>query len=236
VFLPGALLALLVTFAALFALVVVIAVNRGGPDRLWLGGGDGVVTLQTRTGADGGAGDRNAIGLPASAVSLLPGARSAGLGNTIALGAPAATAARPHRVAAPLRGEARVRRRAGHPPAAARPAPVATPAPAPATPSASPAAAPIAAPAPASTVVKSHGHGAGQAKGKLDVPKQRVKGAKPAPAPAPPPSAAPPPPLRAAPAPAPAPVEKHRTQPGSAPAQDDGGLKRVPPGGAKHDA
>ena len=46
--LPGALLAMLVTSAALFALAVVIAVGPDGPARLWLDGGGSTVNLQPR--------------------------------------------------------------------------------------------------------------------------------------------------------------------------------------------
>ena len=60
--LPGALLALLVTSAALMALAVVIAVGPDGPARLWLDGGGSTVNLQPggQAGATGGA----ALSLP----------------------------------------------------------------------------------------------------------------------------------------------------------------------------
>ena len=51
---PGALLAVLVTCAALFALAVVIAVGPDGPVRLWLDGGGSSTNL--RPGANGSAG------------------------------------------------------------------------------------------------------------------------------------------------------------------------------------
>src|SRR3954471_20790071 len=90
--LPGALLAALVTAGALLALAVVVGVNRSGPDRLWLGGGDSAISLQGRDDATViGAARRStgprALSLPGGAVALLPGARPVSSGATAVLGA-----------------------------------------------------------------------------------------------------------------------------------------------------
>jgi hypothetical protein len=213
-FLPGALLALLVTAGALFALAVVIAVNRGGPDRLWLGGGGGAVSLQTRAGTVGGAGDRSALTLPDSPISLLPGARTAGLGLPVSLAArPAATQ---RRAAAPLRGDTRVRNRADRRPAGSRPA---RPAPATTSPTA-------AVPAPASPVVKSRG-GGGTSSGDTPVAKRRVAPAKPTPGTAP--VATPAPSTSERSAAVTQPYQPAAPQPDGV-SQADGTLERVPPG------
>src|SRR5690242_221962 len=78
--LPGALLAMFVTAAALIALAVVVGVNHGGDDPLWLGGGDGSVSLETPPasaviGADrGGEGRRRAVlQIGSGPAALVPG-------------------------------------------------------------------------------------------------------------------------------------------------------------------
>src|SRR5215210_998482 len=226
---PGALLALLVTSAALFALAVVVALGPDGPARLWLDGG-GSATILPRADA-GPAPGTGAAGDP---VSLLPGSASS-LDGEVRLGSPVAAADRPGAVQ--LRSTTRVRRRApARRPAAgspSRPAPVATPSPSDSLSQTTAAApAPVAPPAPGSTVVKSRGRGTGPAP--ADVPKQRVSRPAPAPAPdSPPPSYTPGPAPRAAnPPPAPAPVlrpYRPAAQPDAGVGAADGTLHRVPP-------
>jgi len=240
--LPGALLALLVTAGAGIALAVVIGVSRDAPDRLWLGGGDGAVSLDGRAGTAVVGAERRAsapAGLPLAApVALLPGARPAGLAAaTLRLPRATGDRAAAGRSRTRLRGSARVRRRADRRaprrsrPTQSAPAPVATPA------AATPPAA--GAPAPASTVVRARGRGRSQTKAK--VPKQRAgapRAARPAPNAAPAPAAAPPGPPprpdRAAPGPPPDKRPAGRPGPGNGVGHDDGVLERVPPGHARH--
>ncbi len=234
---PGALLALLVTTAALFALAVLVAVGPDGPARLWLGGGGNTVLLKPR---DAGSG---AVRLGDEPAGLLPGGSSAGLVSGVTLGSPVAAADRPDAVQ--LRAVTRVqRRRAARTPTASPPdqiAPAATPSPLqPVSAAAVSAPAPVATPAPGSTVVKVRGRGTSP--GEVEVRKQRVpNAATPAPTPAPPSSSPTPAPVLrsgvAAPAPAPpappAPPALRPARPGKPPAPGvgagDGVLHRVPP-------
>ena len=222
--LPGALLAVLVTCAALLALGVVIVVSPEGPVRLWLDGGGSATNL--RPGADGSTAGS---GAPSGPVSLLPGGSTTTLGGGVSLASPVAGTDRPGAVQ--LRANTRVERRAAaRTPATTRPnrtAPAATPSPlSPASkPAASSTPAPVSTPAPGSTVVKTRGGPTSPAK--ADVPKQRVQSrSAPAAAPQSPPSE---PQARSAPAPAPEPQPVHQAAP-----QDtgvgvaDGVLRRVP--------
>jgi hypothetical protein len=212
--LPGALLVVLVTCAALFALGVVIAVGPDGPVRLWLDGGGNATNL--RPGADGSAG-----AFPTGPVSLLPGGSSTGRTGEVTLASPVSTADRPGAVQ--LRSNTGVQRRAAaRTPAATRPnrtAPAATPSPlqSGSRPSASSTPAPVASPAPGSTVVKSRGGPTSPTES--EVPKERV-----APA-ASPQSTTSEPEGRSAPAPAPGlrPVQQAAPQDTA-----DGVLHRVP--------
>ena len=215
--LPGALLAVLVTCAGLFALAVVIAVGPDGPVRLWLDGGGSSTNL--RPGADGAGG---AGALPSGPASLLPGGISARTGE-VTLASPIASTDRPGAVQ--LRATTRVQRRSARTPAMTRPnrtAPAATPSPLVSRPAASATPAPVAPAAPGSTV-KSRSRPTSPTT--TEVPKERVAaGSTPAPT-----SATSSPGARSAPAPAP---EPQRVQP-TAP-QDtgvgvtDGVLERVP--------
>jgi hypothetical protein len=229
---PGALLAMLVTAGAFFALAVVIAVGPDGPARLWLDGGGSTVNLKPRES------NTNAVTLPDGPVGLLPGALNTGLVSGVRLGSPIAAAERPGAVQ--LRANTRVQRRtAARTPAVRRPttpAPVSTPSPLqPVSQSTASTPAPVAtsAPAPGSTVVKSRGRGTSPAK--PEVPKQRVQkqAASPAPTAAPPASATPgPAPRSSAPAPAPAPTLRPvhgGDQPPTGVGAADGVLHRVPP-------
>jgi hypothetical protein len=236
--LPGAVLALLVTCAALVALAIAIDVGGGGPVHRLLGGTDRDVIslLPPHDGAAGGhAGAAHRAGLPGPVALTLSGAPVRL--TPVTLGRRTAAAGGARRTAG-LRGNARVRRRAGAPRAVSpSPAPVAVSTPAPATTSApvTSTARPVATATPA-PFVKTRGRG--KAKEKANVPKTRVKARKPGkPAPAPAPAPAGPPPRRPA-APAPlqaAPVEKHPYKPekDKGVGRDDGVLKRVPPGQAK---
>ena len=214
--LPGALIALALTAAAAFALVIALGVRGEGPLSLLLGGSEGTARLQDREQVVpvGGAGGR-----PISAPLLLPGGGFA---------APAAQAAPGPRSASGLRGTTRVRRQAsGRNQAGTRitPAPAATPAaqPAPSTPTATRPAA-TGTPAPA---VKVRGRGKGQDQPTTSVPKSRVNTGPPAP-----PTSTPAPsgdtgPRAGAPVVEMRPVQPTPT-PGTGVGQDDGVLHRVP--------
>jgi len=227
---PGALLAVLVTVAALLALGVVIAVSPDGPARLWLDGGGSTVSLQARDAAT------RAGTVSDTPVGLLPGASDSGLVNGVSLGSPVAAADRPGAVQ--LRANTRVERRsAARTPAARRPntpTPANTPSPLqPVSQSTTTATtpAPVASPAPASTMNKSRGRGT--APSNTEVPKQRVprQAAAPAPTAEPPASGTPGPTPRSTPAPAPA-TEMRPVQGGGQPSTGvgaaDGVLHRVP--------
>ena len=214
--LPGALLAVLVTCAGLFALAVVIAVGPDGPVRLWLDGGGSSTNL--RPGADGAGG-----ALPSGPASLLPGGSISGRIGEVTLASPVARTARPGAVR--LRANTRVERRSARTPATTRPnrtAPAATPSPLVSQPAASSTPAPVAPATPGSTV-KSRSRPASPTT--TEVPKQRVA-ARSTPAPT---STTSSPEARSAPAPAP---EPQRVQPTAS--QDtgvgviDGVLHRVP--------
>jgi hypothetical protein len=219
--LPGVLLAVLVTCAALFALAVVIVVAPDGPVRLWLDGGGSATNLRPGGNADG------AGAFPTGPVSLLPGGASTTLGSGITLASPVARTDRPGAVQ--LRSNTREQRRAAaRTPAASRPnrtAPAATPLSPGSGPAASSTPAPVATAAPGSTVVKSRGRPTSPTES--EVPKQRVA-ASPAPS-SEPRSASSAPEGGSAPAPAPAPAPVQQAAP-----QDtgvgvaDGVLHRVP--------
>ena len=227
---PGALLAVLVTVAALCALGVVIAVGPDGPARLWLDGGGSTVSLQERD-----AGTRAAT-VSDAPVALLPGAAGSAVVSGVSLSSPVAAADRPGAVR--LRANTRVERRpAARTPAARRPntpTPASTPSPLkPSSQSTATATAPaaVATPAPASTVNKSRGRGT--APSNTEVPKQRVpkqQAAATAPTAASPSSGSPGPAPRSTPAPAPAlrPVQGGG-QPSTGVGAADGVLHRVPP-------
>jgi hypothetical protein len=209
--LPGALLALLVTAGALFALAVVIAVGPDGPARLWLDGGGSTVNLQSRAGGQAGA-----LTLPGSPVAFLTDAPTAGLKGAVTL------AATP-RTAAGLRSDTRVQRRAARLPSGSRPGQPAPSGTSPTTRVRAPVATaprPVATPAPGSSVVKTRGHGK-DTSSPVAVRKERVR-ATPAPAAS-----------GDAAQPAPAAVDKQPYRPSTA--QDtsvglaDGVLTRVPP-------
>jgi hypothetical protein len=207
--LPGALLALLVTSAALMALAVVIAVGPDGPARLWLDGGGSTVDLQP--GAQAGAG---ALSLPGSPAAFLTAAPTAGAKGAVTLAASPRTTAR-------LRGNTRVQRRTRLPASPTRPAPSGTTPTAPATPPSTPAAAtprPATTPAPGSTVVKTRGHAKDTDSTTVAVRRERVA------------PAAAGGPATLAPAGAPEPVVDKR--PAAPPAEPDTGvgeLRQVPP-------
>ena len=213
--LPGALLAVLVTCAGLFALAVVVAVGPDGPVRLWLDGGGSSTNL--RPGADGAG----ASALPSGPASLLPGGSISGRTGEVTLASPVARTDRPGAVR--LRANTRVERRSARTPATIQPnrsAPAATPSPLGSQPAASSTPAPV---APGSTV-KSRSRPTSPTT-TTEVPKQRVAaGSTPAPT-----SATSSPEVRSAPAPAP---EPQRAQPTAS--QDtgvgvtDGVLQRVP--------
>jgi hypothetical protein len=215
--LPGALLAVLVTCAGLFALGVVIAVGPDGPVRLWLDGGGSATNL--RPGADGAADGA----FPSGPVSLLPGGSISGPTGEVRLASPGAGTDR--RGAVRLRANTRVERRSARTPAATSPnrtAPAATPSPLqpasrPSTPSSSKPS-PVASPAPGSTVVKSRERPTSPTT--TEVPKQRV-------APAAEPQSTSSPEARSAPAPAPQPVQQAAPQ-DTAVGVADGVLHRVP--------
>jgi hypothetical protein len=223
---PGALLAVLVTVGALFALAVVVAVGPDGPARLWLDGGGSTVTLQPREADTSGA------TLPGGPVGLLAASPTGGPVSGVSLSSPVTAAERPGAVQ--LRANTRVQRRtAARTPAAKRtPAPAGTPSPTQAvSQSTTTTPAPTAAPAPSSPAAKTRGRGT--APEKTPVPKQRVttRGAAPAPTAAPtsPPSS--PAPRSSAPAPAPAPEMRpvHAGgQPSTGVGAADGVLHRVP--------
>ena len=220
--LPGALLAVLVTCAGLFALAVVIAVGPDGPVRLWLDGGGSSTNL--RPGADGAGG---ASALPSGPASLLPGGSISGRTGEVTLASPVARTDRPGAVR--LRANTRVERRSARTPAATRPnrtTPAATPSPL--QPTSGPSKpAPGATAAPGSTVVKTRGRPTSPAK--TEVPKQRVE-ARSAPTVAPQ-STSSGPEARSAPAPAPPqlrPVQQAAPQDTGVGAAD-GVLHRVPP-------
>jgi hypothetical protein len=225
---PGALLAVLVTAGALFALAVVIAIGPGGPARLWLGGGGSTVNLKARDGTT------RAGTLPDGPAGLLPGSPTSGLTGAVTLGSPIAATERPGAVQ--LRANTRVRRRAAaRTPSASRPntpSPASTPS-QPVSQSTATTAAPVASAAPGSTVVKSRGRGTSPST--TEVPKQRVpKSATPAPTAEPPASAAPGPAPRSAATPAPAPATQMRpvhggSQPSTVVGAADGVLHRVVP-------
>ena len=207
--LPGALLALLVTTAALMALAVVIAVGPDGPARLWLDGGGSTVDLQP--GAQAGAG---ALLLPGSPAGFLTAAPTAGAKGAVTL------AATPRKTAR-LRGNTRVQRRTRLPASPTRPAPSGTAPTTAATPGSTLVAAtprPVSTPAPGSTVVKTRGHARDTDPAPVTVRTQRV-----APATTGGPAAL-------APASSPEPVVDKR--PAAAPAEPDTGvgeLRHVPP-------
>jgi hypothetical protein len=213
--LPGALLAVLVTCAGLFALAVVIAVGPDGPVRLWLDGGGSSTNLRPGAGGTGA--------LPSGPASLLPGGSISGRTGEVTLASPVARTDRPGAVR--LRANTRVQRRSARTPAKTRPngtAPAATPSPLVSQPTAGSTPAAVAPAAPGSTV-KSRSRPTSPTT--TEVPKQRVAaGSTPAPT-----SATASPEARSAPAPAP---EPQRVQP-VAP-QDtgvgvtDGVLDRVP--------
>jgi hypothetical protein len=165
--LPGALLALLVTSAALMALAVVIAVGPDGPARLWLDGGGSTVNLQP----GGQAGAAPALALPGSPAAFLTAAPTAGAKGAVTLAATPRTTAR-------LRGNTRVQRRTVRVPASpTRPAPSGSTPTTPATPGSTPAAAtprPVSTPAPGSTVVKTRGHAKDTGSTPVAVPRERV--------------------------------------------------------------
>jgi hypothetical protein len=224
---PGALLAMLVTAGALFALAVVIAVGPDGPARLWLDGGGSTVSLKPRGGT-------TRIGtLPDGAVGLLPGSTTSGLVSGVSLGSPVTATERPGAVQ--LRANTRVQRRtAARTPSSSRPGtpgPASTPSPLqPSSQSTATTSAPAATPAPGSSVVKSRGRGTTPAK--TEVPKQRVpkRAATPAPTPAPPTGESPGPTPRSTPAPAPELRPVHAGgQPSTGVGAADGVLHRVPP-------
>jgi hypothetical protein len=225
---PGALLALLVTAGALFALAVVIAVNGDGPAKLWLDGGGSTVNLQATGGTSAPAGG---FGAPSSPVALLTDAPTTGRGAAITLPAPSAAQ---RRALVRLRSNAQVRRRAARTPAAshpAKPTPAATTTPGQvlSRPAASTTPAPVASPAPGSTVVKSRGRGTSP--DKAEVPRQRVRSdATPAPTPAPTSSGTPAPPPRSDSAPA-TEMRTYHPQPTTGVGAADGVLTRVHPGG-----
>jgi len=213
--LPGALLAVLVTCAGLFALAVVIAVGPDGPVRLWLDGGGSSTNLRSGAGGPGA--------LPSGPASLLPGGSISGRTGEVTLASPVARTDRPGAVR--LRANTRVERRSARTPATTQPnrsAP-ATPSPLVSQPAASSTPAPVAPVAPGSTV-KSRSRPTSPTT-TTEVPKQRVAaGSTPAPT-----SATSSPEARSAPAPAP---EPQRAQPTAS--QDtgvgvtDGVLQRVP--------
>jgi hypothetical protein len=208
--LPGALLALLVTSAALMALAVVIAVGPDGPARLWLDGGGSTVDLQP--GAQAGAG---ALSLPDSPAGFLTAAPSAGAKGAVTL------AATPRKTAR-LRGNTRVQRRTRLPASPTRPAPSGTAPTTPATPGSTQVAAtprPVSTPAPGSTVVKTRGHAKDTGPSPVAVRTERVAPTTGGPA-------------ALAPSSSPEPVVDKR--PAAAPAEPDPGvgvLHRVPPPG-----
>jgi hypothetical protein len=207
--LPGALLALLVTTAALMALAVVIAVGPDGPARLWLDGGGSAVNLQP--GGDTGAA---AVSLPGSPVAFLTAAPTAGAKGAVTLAATPRTTAR-------LRGHTRVQRRTTRLPASpTRPTPSGSAPTTPATPGSTPAAAtprPASTPAPGSTVVKTRGHAKDTDSTPVAVQRQRVAPAGASPA-------------ALAPASTPAPVvDKRPTPPPAEPETGAGVLRHVPP-------
>ena len=207
---PGALLAVVVTTAALFALAVVIAVGPDGPARLWLDGGGSTVDLQARAGGQAGAGS---VTLPGSPAGLLTAAPTVGPKGAVTLAGTPRSAAR-------LRSDTRVQRRTVRLPAANRPT---RPAPAGTTPItlvSTPAATtprPVATPAPGSSVVKTRGRPQDPAPTPVAVQKQRV-GAVGDPAPASTP----------APTVAKTPV-RPTSQQDSSVGLEDGTLTRVPP-------
>jgi hypothetical protein len=175
--LPGALLALLVTSAALLALAVVIAVGPDGPARLWLDGGGSTVNLEPLTDAQAAATGAAALSLPGSPIAFLTAAPTAGAKGAVTLAASPRTTAR-------LRGNTRVQRRTGRVPAAGRPSQPATPGTAPTTPVSTPAAAtprPVSTPAPGSTVVKTRGHAKDTGSSPVAVRRERVRLTAPAP-------------------------------------------------------
>ena len=230
--LPGALLAVLVTVAALFALAVVIAVGPDGPVRLWLDDGGSAVSLKARESSTSPATP------PGGPAGLLPGASNGGLVTGVSLSSPVTAADRPGAVQ--LRANTRAERRTvartpARTPAARRPraqAPASTPSPRqPVSQTTATAPAP---PAPASSVEKTRSRGTAPAT--TEVPKQRVNTQTATPAPTAPPTTgeAPGPTPRSVPAPTPAPVTEMRpvqggVQPSAGVVADDGTLHRVPP-------
>jgi hypothetical protein len=220
---------MLVTAAALLALVVVIAIGPNGPARLWLDGGGSSVNLKPRDGTT------RAGTLPDGPAGLLPGSPTADPVSGVSLANPVTAAERPGAVQ--LRANTRVQRRTtARTPATSRPntpAPARTPSPAqPISQSTATTPAPVATPAPASSVVKSRGRGT--APSQTEVPKERVpkKAAAPAPTAAPPAGDAPSPSPRSAATPAPA-TQMRPVQGGGQPSTGvgaaDGVLHRVPP-------
>lgn len=203
--LPGALLAMLVTAAAVLALVLALGIRGEGPLSLLLGGADGAARLQDGPAAapPGVTGDPG--------VRLGPPTPSAGAPAVVLPAAAGAPAAAPRRRAA-LRGETRTRvparRSPERAPSRSTPAPVGQSAPSTGT---APKPAATAAPAPA---VKVRGHG--KPKPTTSVPKARIRTSAP---PAPAPRAADPV------------VELRPAQPAQPPVPATGGgvvLKRVP--------
>ena len=222
--LPGALLAMLVTAAAVFALAVVVAVGPDGPARLWLDGGGSTTNLQARADAERSGAAAGAVAFQAAPVGRLTDAPTAGPKGSVTLAAAPRAAVR-------LRGGTRVQRRAARLPSASRPSQPAPSASAPASRVSSPSSRtprPVASPAPGSTVVKNRGHG--KADGNTDsdaVPKQRVRSSNPDPRVA---SA----PAQPAPAGTPAPtvatrVNQPSSQQDASVGAEDGVLTRVQP-------
>jgi hypothetical protein len=213
--LPGALLAILVTAGALFALAVVIAVGPDGPARLWLDGGPSTINLEARTGAQAGAAGGLLAASPAGLLTVAPTPGVKG----------AVTLATTPRTTAQLRGSARVQRRSARLPATRRPAPsgtsptrlVSTPTPA--------ARGPVATPAPGGSVVKTRDRGdSSPSPSPAPVPKQRAS--KPS-------SSGNSTPAQSAPASTPAPAVAKApaappTQQDTSVGLDDGVLTRVP--------
>jgi len=226
--LPGALLAVLVTVAALFALAVVVVVSPDGPARLWLDGGGSTVSLEARDGTT------RAGTVSDAPIGLLPGAAGAGPVSGVSLSSPVTAADRPGAVQ--LRANTREQRRtAARTPATSRPrTPPPARAPSPLQPVAqNPATTPrpAATPAPASSVEKTRGRGTAPAK--VEVPKQRVNTQTAAPAPTAPPTTGDTPGPTPRSTPAPAPVTEMRPVQGGAPPSTgvgtaDGVLHRVP--------
>jgi hypothetical protein len=206
---PGALLALVVTTGAVFALAVILVLGPAGPARLWLGGDGHAVNLQPGTAAQGGA--AGALTAPGSPLGL---PADAGTADHKRVAATPRTTVR-------LRSHTRVQRHTARTPTASRPAQPVPSGTSPRTPAKPVSAPPATTPRPASTPAPSSG-----------VVKTREPAHQTDPAPAVHRQRVASPPAAATPAPV-APVEKSpdhpRAQPDTSVGTDDGTLHRVPP-------